>query len=53
MVNGGTGSMFTFWIEGHTFTVIGMDFVPIEPYTPVYNVINIAIGKLLAFLLTR
>jgi len=49
IVNGGTGSMFTFWIEGHTFTVIGMDFVPIEPYKPVDNVINIAIGKLFTF----
>lgn len=38
----GTLRTQTFWIDGHNFTVIENDFVPIEPY--VTNVITLGIG---------
>jgi FtsP/CotA-like multicopper oxidase with cupredoxin domain len=43
MVNTATDTHFTFWIDGHNFTVVGTDFVPIQPYHT--DTINIAIGK--------
>jgi hypothetical protein len=42
IVNAGISSQFTFWIDGHIFTVVGMDFVPIEGYNT--NTLNVAIG---------
>lgn len=42
IVNSGTSSQYTFWIDGHTFQVVGTDFVPINPY--VTDTLNIAIG---------
>lgn len=41
VVNGGSSSQFTFWLDGHNFTVVGTDFVPIEPYVTDYLTINI------------
>ncbi|KAF4780802.1 Laccase-2 [Colletotrichum scovillei] len=43
LVNTGTSTHTTFWIDHHNFTVVGTDFVPIEPYTA--SIINIAIGQ--------
>ena len=43
LVNAGTSTQFTFWIDGHTFTVVGTDFVPIEGYET--DTLNIAVGK--------
>ncbi|KAF8448601.1 multicopper oxidase-domain-containing protein [Kalaharituber pfeilii] len=43
IMNTSTSLHFTFWIEGHTMTVIGADFVPIKPYTA--KVLNVAIGE--------
>jgi FtsP/CotA-like multicopper oxidase with cupredoxin domain len=43
IVNAGTSSQFTFWIDGHNFTVVGTDFVPIEGF--VTDTLNVAIGK--------
>ncbi|KAH6629940.1 putative extracellular dihydrogeodin oxidase/laccase [Chaetomium sp. MPI-SDFR-AT-0129] len=39
----GTLRTQTFWIDGHNFTVISADFVPIKPY--VTNVITLGIGQ--------
>ena len=40
-----SASLITYklWIDGHNFTVIATDYVPIKPY--VTDVINIAVGK--------
>ncbi|KAK1624116.1 Cupredoxin [Colletotrichum phormii] len=43
LVNTGTSTHTTFWIDHHNFTVVGTDFVPIKPYTA--SIINIAIGQ--------
>ncbi|ESZ98439.1 hypothetical protein SBOR_1101 [Sclerotinia borealis F-4128] len=43
MVNAGTSIQYTFWIDGHTFTVVGTDFVPIEGYET--DTLNIAVGQ--------
>ncbi|KAM0194979.1 hypothetical protein ACHAPC_000795 [Botrytis cinerea] len=43
LVNAGTSTQFTFWIDGHTFTVVGTDFVPIEGYET--DTLNIAVGQ--------
>ena len=43
IVNTGTLSTQTFWIDGHNFTVIATDFVAIEPYKT--NVITLGIGQ--------
>lgn len=42
LVNTGSLLTETFWIDGHNFTVVAMDFVQIEPF--VTDVINIGIG---------
>lgn len=42
LVNTGTLLTETFWIEGHNFTVVSNDFVPIKPI--VTDVINVSIG---------
>ncbi|KUJ13616.1 Cu-oxidase-domain-containing protein [Mollisia scopiformis] len=41
--NTGTLLTLTFFIDGHNFTVIETDFVPIEPYST--NVLNVGIGQ--------
>ncbi|KAG0650374.1 Dihydrogeodin oxidase [Hyphodiscus hymeniophilus] len=43
VANTGTLLTLTFFIDGHNFTVIETDFVPIEPYTT--NILNIGIGQ--------
>ncbi|MCJ1402023.1 hypothetical protein MMC11_005242 [Xylographa trunciseda] len=43
VVNTSSGTHYTFWIDGHNFTVVQVDFVPIQPYET--NVLNIAIGQ--------
>ena len=43
IVNAGTSDQFTFWIDGHTFIVVGTDLVPIEGY--VTDTLNVAIGR--------
>ncbi|KAK1751366.1 Dihydrogeodin oxidase [Echria macrotheca] len=43
ITNTGTLLTQTFWIDGHNFTVIGNDFVAIEPYTT--DVITLGIGQ--------
>jgi FtsP/CotA-like multicopper oxidase with cupredoxin domain len=48
VVNGGSSSQFTFWMDGHNFTVVGMDFVPIAPYVTDY--LNINIGNSISML---
>ena len=42
VVNTSSGTQYTFWIDGHNFTVVEADLVPIQPYET--NVLNIAIG---------
>jgi len=44
IVNTSAAAQFTFWIDGHNFTVVQTDFVPIAPYET--NVVNIGIGGL-------
>lgn len=44
IVNTAVSTHFTFWIDGHTFSVVGTDFVPIQPYDT--DTINVAIGEL-------
>lgn len=43
LVNTGTSTHTTFWIDSHKFWVVATDFVPIEPYET--DMINIAIGQ--------
>lgn len=43
LVNTATILTYTFYIDGHNFTVSAIDFVPIEPF--VTDVLNIAIGQ--------
>lgn len=43
LVNTGTLLTYTFYIDGHNFTVSQTDFVPIEPF--VTDVLNVAIGQ--------
>jgi len=43
IVNAGTQTQFTFWIDGHSFWVVDTDFVPIEPFWA--DTLNIAVGK--------
>ncbi|TKA77726.1 hypothetical protein B0A49_03389 [Cryomyces minteri] len=43
LVNTAIQSTFKFYIDGHKFTVISTDFVPIKPY--VTNILNINIGQ--------
>ena len=45
VVNTSSGTQYTFWIDGHNFTVVETDLVPIQPYET--NVLNIAIGRLI------
>lgn len=40
---------YKFWIDGHNFTVISTDFVPIEPY--VTDVLIVGVGKTEIYLL--
>jgi len=43
LINTSATTHFSFWIEGHDFTIVATDFVPIEPYKVSY--VNVAIGK--------
>lgn len=43
LVNAGSTLTYTFYIDGHNFTVSEIDFVPIEPY--VTDALNIANGQ--------
>lgn len=43
LVNSASTLTYTFYIDGHNFTVSEIDFVPIEPF--VTDVLNIAIGQ--------
>lgn len=43
IINTSTETHFTFWIDDHTFWVVGMDLVAIEPVARKF--INIAIGE--------
>ncbi|KAI9647765.1 hypothetical protein NHQ30_004153 [Ciborinia camelliae] len=43
MMNAGTSTQYTFWIDGHTFTVVSTDFVPIKGYQT--DTLNIAVGQ--------
>lgn len=45
IVNSAVDTHWKFMIDDHTLTVIGMDFVPIKPYTK--NYVNIGMGELL------
>ena len=49
IINTSTTSHFSFWIEGHDFTIVATDFVPIEPYQVSY--VNVAIGESSLFIL--
>lgn len=44
IINTAIQSTYKFYIDGHDFTVISADFVPIKPYKT--NILNINIGKL-------
>jgi FtsP/CotA-like multicopper oxidase with cupredoxin domain len=48
IVNTAVDTQFTFWIDGHNFTIVQTDFVPIKPYTT--NTMNIGIGMSTALL---
>ncbi|KAL4995978.1 multicopper oxidase-domain-containing protein [Aspergillus recurvatus] len=43
ILNTGTLLTYTFWIDGHNFTVIETDFVPIEPF--VTDMLNVGLGQ--------
>lgn len=43
LVNGSAGTHYVFSIDGHNFTVIESDLVPIQPYTT--TSLNIGIGE--------
>ncbi|KAF4996638.1 hypothetical protein FGRMN_4384 [Fusarium graminum] len=43
LVNTGTSTHTTFWIDNHNFSVVATDFVPITPYNT--SILNIAIGQ--------
>ncbi|KAK3313245.1 multicopper oxidase-domain-containing protein [Apodospora peruviana] len=43
LCNGSVGTAFVFSIDGHNFTIIGNDFVPVRPY--VTNSVVVAIGQ--------
>jgi FtsP/CotA-like multicopper oxidase with cupredoxin domain len=43
VINSAIQSTYKFYIDGHNFTVISNDFVPIQPYTT--NILNINIGQ--------
>ncbi|KAF4873616.1 Dihydrogeodin oxidase [Colletotrichum siamense] len=43
LVNTGTATHLTFWIDNHDFHVVAADFVPIKPYKA--KILNIAIGQ--------
>ncbi|CAM1508905.1 Fc.00g026440.m01.CDS01 [Cosmosporella sp. VM-42] len=43
LVNTGTSTHTTFWIDNHNFSVVATDFVPIKPYNA--SILNIAIGQ--------
>jgi len=43
LVNTGTSTHMTFWIDSHDFSVVATDFVPIKPYNA--SILNIAIGQ--------
>lgn len=43
LVNTGSLLTYKFWIDGHSFTVIQTDFVPIKPY--VTDVLAVGIGN--------
>ncbi|EEA23453.1 multicopper oxidase, putative [Talaromyces marneffei ATCC 18224] len=42
LVNSGSLATYKFWMDGHNFTVVANDFVPIEPY--VTDVLILGIG---------
>ncbi|RKK84555.1 hypothetical protein BFJ71_g14508 [Fusarium oxysporum] len=43
LINTGVSTHMTFWIDNHTFSVVGTEFVPIKPYNT--SILNIAIGQ--------
>ncbi|KAF2423419.1 hypothetical protein EJ08DRAFT_451466 [Tothia fuscella] len=43
VINSGIQSTYKFYLDGHSFTVIANDFVPIVPYKT--NILNINIGQ--------
>ncbi|PVH69665.1 multicopper oxidase [Cadophora sp. DSE1049] len=43
LINSETDTRLTFWLQDHSFTIVGTDFVAIEPY--VTGTINIAVGQ--------
>jgi len=43
LINTGTSTHTTFWIDNHNFSVVATDFVPIKPYNA--SILNIAIGQ--------
>ncbi|KAL8747700.1 MAG: hypothetical protein Q9190_000441 [Brigantiaea leucoxantha] len=43
LVNTGALLTYKFWIDGHSFTVVQTDFVPIKPY--VTDTLNVGIGQ--------
>lgn len=43
LINTSTATHFSFWIDGHDFTITSTDFVPIKPYK--VNYVNVAIGE--------
>ncbi|KAH8846986.1 hypothetical protein MCOR27_008448 [Pyricularia oryzae] len=43
LVNGAIDTHWKFSLDNHTLTVIGMDLVPIKPYTT--NIVNIGMGQ--------
>ncbi|MCJ1236200.1 hypothetical protein MMC14_004178 [Varicellaria rhodocarpa] len=41
VINGAMNNAFNFQIDNHTLTIIAADFVPVQPYTTDYLIINI------------
>ncbi|KUJ17618.1 uncharacterized protein LY89DRAFT_583860, partial [Mollisia scopiformis] len=50
LVNTAVTTQFKFWIDGHNFTVVKTDFVPIQPYPA--KIVNNAIGQRYDFIIT-
>lgn len=44
LVNTGSLTTYKFWIDGHNFTVVAADFVPIKPFAT--DVLILGIGRL-------
>lgn len=50
LVNSGSLATYKFWMDGHNFTVVANDFVPIEPYVTDVLIVGIGMSPILQIL---